>query len=477
MARLEREEGRVSAAASLTERLDRLPFGVFHVVLVISIFMGLAFDHMDQVVLSFVIPAYREEWGISASLASLNPATGLGFTFLGAIVWGMVADRMGRKRTLMIVLAIFSLTMAINGFAKSFPQLVLTCMVMGFGVGGAIPLSFILLAEFTPAKYRGMTMVSVGILSLVGGYLIAAGGAVFLMDTFGWRSLFLIGIAPAVMIPIIAWLIPESPRYLLSRGKVNKALRVVDRLEASAGASRAPGGSEGYFQARSADAMANDPPDEPAGEGGLSLKGIGSLWSAGYRRRTLMLWTYSFAFGFFTFGFLTWLPTVLRQAGFNDSSIHLNATIMDLFAIPSAGLTAFLFFYWSTKKTLVVYPALAGVAMLVFSLVVWIGALTVASLLIVGGAVFFFGTILLGVFGPYSSEVYPTEIRGTGSGWATGISRFGALVAIPVGGLLLGSGVPLFVHQLVFGIPLLLSALIMASLGIETRRRRLEAIA
>ena len=93
---------------------------------------------------------------------------------------------------------------------------------------------------------------------------------------------------------------------------------------------------------------------------------------------------------------------------------------MDLFAIPSALLTAVLFFRWSTRKTLVLYPATAGVAMLVFSVLVWSGALTVVSLLVVGGVVFFFGTILLGIFGPYSAEVYPTEVRGTGSGlWAT----------------------------------------------------------
>ena len=122
------------------------------------------------------------------------------------------------------------------------------------------------------------------------------------------------------------------------------------------------------------------------------------------------------------------------------------------------------------------YPAVAGLAMLVLSVLVWSGTLTVVSLLAVGGVVFFFGTILLGIFGPYSAEVYPAEIRGTGSGWATGISRLGALVAIPIGGLLQGSGVPLFAHQLVFGVPLLLAALVMGALGIETRRRRLEEI-
>lgn len=454
-------------STAISERLDRLPIGPFHIALIASVFAGLAFDHMDQVVLSFVIPRYRQEWGLSASIASLNPTTGLAMTFVGALFWGMLADRIGRKRTLLITLGIFSVTMAINGFAWSFPQLVVTCIVMGFGVGGTIPLGFTLLAEYTPAKYRGMTMVLVGILSLVGGYLIASAGALFLMDAFGWRSLFLIGLAPALLLPLIAWLVPESPRYLLSRGRMADALGVVERLEALAGVRP------------SAVSSAEPTPraEEHGGEGGLSLRGFGRLWQPGYRHRTVMLWSYSFGFGFFTFGFLTWLPTVLAQAGFDEASIHLHATVMDLFAIPTALVAALLFFYWSTKRTLVLYPAIAGLAMLTFSLLVRGGLLNVALLLLVGGVIFAFGTILLGIFGPYSSEVYPTEIRATGSGWATGMSRFGALTAIPVGGLLLGSGAPLFVHQVVFGVPLLLAAAVMAVLGIETRRRRLEEIA
>lgn len=160
------------------------------------VWAALAFDHMDQVVLSFVIPRYRAEWGLSAGTAALNPATGLAGTLVGALVWGAVADRIGRKRTLLVTLGLFSATMGLNGFAWNFPQLLTTCIVMGFGVGGVIPLSFTLLAEFTPARWRGPTTVAVGILSLVGGYLIASGGAVVLMDRFGWRSLFLVGLAP-----------------------------------------------------------------------------------------------------------------------------------------------------------------------------------------------------------------------------------------------------------------------------------------
>lgn len=457
------------ASSEIVERLDRLPLGGFHLVLVVSVFAGLAFDHMDQVVLSFVIPQYSREWGLTPGLASINPTTGLAGTFVGALVWGMLADRIGRKRTLLITLSVFSTTMLINGFAFSFPQLVLVCIVMGSGVGGTIPLAFTLLAEYTPSRYRGSVMVLVGILSLVGGYLIASIGAFVLLPAFGWRVLFLLGVLPVVVLPIIAAYVPESPRYLAARGRVDEARRIVERLEARAGISRG-----------TAERSAGTPvaaTEEQGSEGTITFRNFGRLWGRAYRGRTLMLWSYAFAFGFFTFGFLTWLPTVLRRAGFPESSISFNATVMDLFAVPSAIVAAALFFAWSTRGTLVVYPLTAGLAMLTLSALVQAGVLSTVSLLIVGGTIFAFGTILLGLFGPYSSEVYPTAVRGTGSGWATGMSRLGALSAIPVGGLLLTAETPLFYQQILFGVPLIVAAAIMLAFGIETRRRRLEELA
>ena len=460
----------------IAERLDRLPLTIFHWALIAAIYAGLAFDHMDQVVLSFVIPVYREEWGISPAMAALNPATGLFMTFVGAFFWGMMADRIGRKKVLMITLTIFSVTMGINGFAWSFPQLVATCIVMGFGVGGAIPLAFSLLAEYTPAKYRGMTSVVVGILSLVGGYLIASGSALAFMEGFGWRSLFLVGLIPILLVPLIARIVPESPRFLMARGRWTEALDIVRRLEARA---RVPAPVPTFAQARSdwPFARPSGGEGEGGGGGGLALKGLGVLWGPRYRWRTLMLWVYAYTFGFFTFGFITWLPSVLKGTGLSAGEIHLYTTIMDLMAFPAAAVTAILFFWWSTKRTLVLYPAVAGAGMVLLAFLVAQGNLTPALLIGVGSLIFFFGATLLGIFGPYSAEVYPTEIRGTGSGWATGFSRFGAFTAIPLGGALLGSAIPLFAHQLVFGIPLFVAAVVMVALGVETRGRRLEEIA
>lgn len=459
---------------SITERLDRLPLLPFHFLLFTVIFIGLGFDHMDQVVISFALPFFRGEWGLSARVASINPTTALAGTFVGALFWGTVADRIGRKPTLMIGITMFSIGMLIKGFSWSFPQMVTVCIFGALGVGGAIPMSFTLLAEYTPARYRGATMVTMGVLAIVVGYLIASSSALLLLEAFGWRSLFLVGTSSFVLVPLIAKFVPESPRFLLSKGRVGEAVQVVERLEASA-RKRAPGFAHEMEDPGIARAVAVDPPE--GGEGTLALEGIGQLWKPEYRRRTLMLWIYSFSFGFFTFGFLSWLPSVLKAAGLTNDQVHLYTTLMDLTAFPAAALTAFLYFRWSTKGVLVLYPIIAGVAMLLLAFLVLSEQMAAAFIIPVGAVIFFFGTILLGIFGPYSAEVYSTHVRGMGSGWATGFSRFGAFLAIPLGGLFLGSALPLFVHQLIFGIPLFLAAAVMLFFGIETRHRSLEDLA
>lgn len=151
-------------AQGLLERLERLPFGRFHWILIGTIFLGTAFDNMDQITLPFVLPEYRREWGISAATASVHPAAGLLGTLIGAFFWGWLADRIGHKAAFIWTIVLFAATSLLNGFAWSFWQIVATCFIMGFGVGGEIPLAFTLIAEYTPARLRGRAEVLTGML-------------------------------------------------------------------------------------------------------------------------------------------------------------------------------------------------------------------------------------------------------------------------------------------------------------------------
>jgi putative MFS transporter len=180
---------------------------------------------------------------------------------------------------------------------------------------------------------------------------------------------------------------------------------------------------------------------------------------------------------FFNFGFLVWLPTLLHKAGFTAVESAQYAFILNAVAIPAAFLTAWLFERWSTRWTLTIYLLVAGALMLVFGGLASAGRLTPALLILTGAVIFATGAALAGLFPPYALEVFPTELRATGTGWATSFSLLGAISGPLVGGAALSAGLSTFGQTAIFGGALILPVLAMLFWGIETRRRRLEEIA
>jgi len=156
------------------DRLERVRFGRFHVLLLALVFIAVAFDNMDQVTLSFVIPQYSREWGLTPAITRIHPALGIGGTLIGAVIGGMIADRIGRKKTFNVMILVFAITELANGFAQSFAWVVSACFIMGVGVGGAVPIAFSMISEFAPAKRRGIMQILIGVVSIGAGYLIAS---------------------------------------------------------------------------------------------------------------------------------------------------------------------------------------------------------------------------------------------------------------------------------------------------------------
>ncbi len=460
------------AARSLIQRMERLPFTKFHWILIVTIFIGTAFDNMDQITLSFVIPVYAKEWGLNPLITRWNPILGILGTLIGAILWGRVADKVGRRNAFLYTILIFAGTSLANAFATSFEWVVISCFFMGIGVGGEIPLAFTLISEYVPAKHRGKIEILTGMLAISGGYAIAAFAALLFLPyqwgvsffgiPLGWRTLFLVGVIPAFLAGFIRRVVPESPRYLISKGKIAEAMKVVERLEAAARVK------------------SDDPIVPPTQSGQQPIEVTVSardLLAKAYGRRTILSWIYGLTWGFFNFGFLIWLPTLLQRfASLPESEVSFIASVMNAIAIPSAFVTAVLFGRWSSKKTLAIYPIIAGVLMIVLGWVLQGGLVNLFTLIGLGGAIFFTGASLAGAFPPYTSEIYPTELRGTGTGVAVGLSRIGSVIGIAVGGALLAGGAGIFLNQLVFGIPLLLAGAVMLAMGIETRRKVLEEI-
>jgi len=435
----------------------------FYKILLLVIFLGTAFDNMDQVTCSFILPMMRMEWNLNYIQGSYMPTAALFGTCVGAIFWGMIGDRIGRRRALMYTILLFSITNLIQTHSWNYVQFTITCFFMGVGVGGEIPLAFTLLSEFLPAHLRTRTELVLGILAIVLGYAFSAISAHFLLPVAGWKSLFYVQALPALLVVVVRFRFPESPRYLLAAGKEDEAWRVAAKIKEHTGGNYDP------LDDVEASLSIEDKRQSP-------IKSLRMLWHNIYRQRTIANWLFGFCVGFFEFAFIIWLPTTLKNLGYSDAQSVNYPLLINFFAIPSVFVALYLLRKGGSKLVLTLYPLVAGVFMLILGGFLPQIAAQPVLLVLVGGVIFFFGTTLLGIFPPYSSEVYPTEVRGTGSGWAAGFTRIGSFLGPLVGGVLLSLGVSAQIALMIFGAPLLIGALVMLLYGVQTHNQALEHI-
>jgi putative MFS transporter len=435
----------------------------FYKILLLVVFLGTAFDNMDQVTCSFILPMMRMEWNLNYIQGSYMPTAALFGTCVGAIFWGMIGDRIGRQKALMYTILLFSITNLIQTHSWNYAQFTITCFFMGVGVGGEIPLAFTLLAEFMPAHLRTRTQLVLGILAIVLGYAFSALSAHFLLPVAGWKSLFYVQALPALLVVVIRFKFPESPRYLLAAGKEDEAWRVAAEIRQHTGGTYDP------LDDAEADLSVEDKRPSP-------IEGLRMLWRSIYRKRTIANWLYGFFIGFFEFAFIIWLPTTLKNLGYSDAQSINYPMLINFFAIPSVFVALYLLRKGGSKLVLTLYPLVAGVFMLILGGFLPQIAAQPVLLVLVGGVIFFFGTTLLGIFPPYSAEVYPTEVRGTGSGWSAGFTRIGSFIGPLFGGVLLSLGVSAQVELVIFGAPLLIGALVMLLYGVQTHNQSLEQI-
>ncbi len=443
-----------------TPQASGLNWSRFYQILILVIFLGTAFDNMDQVTCSFILPMMRSEWHLSYVEGSYMPAAALLGTCVGAVSWGILADRVGRRSALIYTVLLFAITNLIQTHAWNFPQFCITCFFMGVGVGGEIPLAFTLLSEFLPARARTGASIVIGILAIVMGYAFAAISAHFLLPVADWRALFYVQAIPALLVVAIRLFIPESPRYLRSVGREEEARRVAAAVQQQTGNYN----------------PLEDVENQAHGRRYTLLEGLRALWQSIYLRRTVSNWVFGFCIGFFEFGFIIWLPTTLKNLGYSDVQSVNYPLLINFFAIPSALLAFYLLRRGGSRLILTLYPLLGGAATIILGMFLTAIAGQPALLVLVGGVIFFFGTTLLGIFPPYSAEVYPTEVRGTGSGWSAGFTRVGSFLGPLAGGALLSLAVPAAYQLIFYGGLLLVSALVMWAFGVQTHNQTLEHI-
>lgn len=451
-----RAEARLRDGQAIIAALDNAPLTRRHRVFLAALLAALTFDYAKPVTLSFVIPGMRAMWKLSAVEGSYLAVAGLSGTVLGSFFWGFMADRIGRRLTLIWTVSIFTIS-CLCGLGQQYWHSLLACLVMGFGVGGEAPIVFALAAEYVPVKVRAQSLLFMGMIGWLGGYVMAAAIATifrsFLPESEAWRWMWLVQMLPAVLIiGLRSKIVPESARYLLNQGRVEEARSAAESMV-------------GPIQ------PARDLAHEESGKVQPMAGPTPRLYG-----RTVALSFFSFAVGLVNFGFTIWLPTLLSTVGFTGGAASGYLALSALIALPALVITSLVLIRWGTLRTLVSYAVGGGLALSVLGLGASSNLLTPAFLVPVTSLIFFFITSIGGAFSFYGAEVFPTTIRVRRSGIVAALGKFGGVVGPYLGGVWLAGGGSWLGLQLPLAIALMAGAVVLAVMGVETHGRTLEQI-
>ena len=440
----------------ILERLEKLPVGNFHYKLLVVTGLGWLFDSMDTGLISFVLPVLAKEWGLSPEQVGWIGSIGLIGMALGAVLAGTVADRLGRKKVFAATVILYSVSTGLCAIAWNYESLLVFRFLVGFGLGGELPVAATLMSEYAPSNLRGRFIVLLESFWGV-GWLVAACISYLLIPQFGWKIAFIIGALPAIYVFLIRLHMPESVRYLISKNKIDEAKEIILSLEKK-------------LHVESKPFAENLSPAELGSEKTAQPK-FSSLWSSQFRVRTIMLWLAWFGIVYSYYGIFMWLPSIVFAQGFAVVKTFEYVLVMTLAQLPGYYAAAWLVDIIGRKYTLSLFLLMSGVCSYFFG-----NAADPTTLLMWGAAMSFFNLGAWGVIYTYTPEMYPTSIRALGSGWAAGFGRIGGMLAPMLVGVLLAHGAQMNLIFAMFASVFVIISMVVLSLGIESKQKSLEEI-
>ncbi|WP_176593785.1 MFS transporter [Sphingobium sp. EM0848] len=430
--------------------ISALQWRVFALTLIASVF-----DGFDTMVMSFLAPAITRQWGAShAAFGLVFSATLLGAA-IGAATLGMLADRIGRKKLVIVAILWFgSLTIAC-AFATDITSLALLRFVAGLGLGGAIPNMLALAAEYAPARRRS-TIVSVITWGTPLGAVLGGLLAPHVLEIADWRAMLLVaGIAPVLLAPILWTGLPESVRFLaLGSGNDARLLSIVRRIAPDLAV---PPGTRFLLPERT-----------------VGRATIGALFRNGLAAGTILLSAAMFTSLLLSFMLVNWTPTLLERAGIPLSDAILGTVILNLSGIVgSLGIARVVDGRMRGSAVLALSYICAVVAILCAGTATMIEGIPLPILMasLAASGFFLIGSQI--TLSAYITAFFPTALRGTGIGFNNAVARCGSLLGPALGGILLSAGIDP-AHILFAGIiPGLLSAIALACLAILQGRAQI----
>ena len=407
--------------------VDDARFNRFHWMVLFWCALIIIFDGYDLVIYGVVLPVLMKEWALTPLQAGALGSYALFGMMAGALLFGPLSDKIGRKKAITICVVLFSGFTVLNGLARNPTEFGLCRFIAGLGIGGVMPNVVALMSEYAPKKIRS-TLVAIMFSGYSVGGMLSAGLGMVLIPSHGWQSVFYVAAVPLLLLPLIMSFLPESVGFMIRQGRVAEAQQVLGRVEPS---YRPQAGQTLTMPALKA--------------GGAPLL---ELFRDGRALRTLMLWTAFFCCLLMVYALNSWLPKLMNQAGYGLGSSLSFLLVLNFGAIFGAVGGGWLGDRFNLPRVLVVFFALAAasIGLLGFNSPSWV----LYSLIAVAGATTIGSQILLYACG---AQFYGLAIRSTGLGWASGIGRNGAIIGPVLGGALMGMAVPLPVNFLAFALP------------------------
>src|SRR5579863_2533914 len=323
--------------AVIAARLERLPLTSYQRGIFAIIATAWFFDSMDLGALTFVLGPIKQSFGLSTSEAGLLSSMSFLGMFIGAASAGLLADRFGRTRVFQVSMIFWGLGSILCGLAPTVQTLAAARILLGFGMGMEFPVAQSMVSEIIPAGQRGRYIALLeGFWPL--GFICSGLLAFAVLSVADWRWVFILQGIPAIFVLIVRRYVPESPRWLASHGDAEQAERVMSEIEQKV--SERLGGA------------ALPTPAPMKVEPRTTTQGLATLFSPGYRRRTVMLWCLWFFALLGFYGLTTWLGALLQAKGFPVTKSVFYTIMISLAGIPGFLFSAWLVEAWGRKGTL-----------------------------------------------------------------------------------------------------------------------------
>jgi MFS transporter, putative metabolite:H+ symporter len=452
---------RSAAAAALLARMEGVPFSRLHMKARVVMGSATFFDAFDALSLAFALPVLIGLWHISPAQAGVLISASYVGQLVGALLFSGLAERFGRVLSATAAVAIMSVMSLGSAFAWSFSSLLAFRLVQGVGIGGEMPVAAAYIGELSRARGRGRFFLLYEMIFPIG--LMATGQvAAWAVPAWGWKSMFLIGAVPGLVIVFLLARLPESPRWLISKGRLAEAEAVVRQLERGVPEARRP-----------EEAKAPPPMKQTEASGEPQRSRWAELLSEAYRTRTLIVWLLWASAYFVSNGLNNWMPSLyntvyklglrqsLRAASLTNVA-QVAVLLVCAFSIDRIGRRN-----WTVASFIVGGMLLAALGVF--------GANSAANVIL-------WGTLSYGIIGSanavlylYTPEIYPTRMRAMGVGLATAWLRIASAVGPVVVGFMVSSRGVTSVFLMLAGVAGVGG--LVATRMIETRGRRLEEIA